>query len=82
MLFYDTAFLLLVSACGLLTWRQYGSGEPSPEKQLLNQPAITPIAAAEATKFSRLFLIVYCLVMGADWLQGRPIRILSCHFCS
>jgi hypothetical protein len=67
--FYDLAFTLLVSLCGLLTWRQYSSVE-KPEEKALTQPPITPHAKAEANQFTRLFLTVYCLVMGADWLQG------------
>jgi hypothetical protein len=67
--FYDLAFTLLVSLCGLLTWRQYNS-EEKPEEKALTQPPVTPHAKAEAGQFTRLFLTVYCLVMGADWLQG------------
>ncbi len=67
--FHDLAFTLLVSLCGLLTWRQYSSVEKLEEKDL-TQPPVTPHAKAEASQFTRLFLTVYCLVMGADWLQG------------
>ena len=68
--FYDSAFLLLVTGCGLLSWRQYYTGEKTPEEKSLNQSMITPRAKAEASQFTRLFLTVYCLVMGSDWLQG------------
>ena len=67
--FYDAAFVMLVSTCGLLTWRQYNV-EKKPEEKALNQTPVTPHAQAEAGKFKALFLTVYCLVMGADWLQG------------
>ena len=67
--FYDLAFTLLVSLCGLLTWRQYHA-EQKPEEKALTQPPVTPHAKAEASQFTRLFLTVYCLVMGSDWLQG------------
>jgi hypothetical protein len=66
---YDVVFTLLVSLCGLLTWRQYHVGE-EPEVKALTQPSPTPNAKAEASQFTRLFLTVYCLVMGSDWLQG------------
>jgi hypothetical protein len=65
----DVVFTLLVSLCGLLTWRQYHVGE-EPEVKALTQPSATPNAKAEASQFTRLFLTVYCLVMGSDWLQG------------
>lgn len=73
--FYDLAFTLLVSLCGLLTWRQYHVGE-KPEEKALTQPPPTPHAKAEASQFTRLFLTVYCLVMGSDWLQGM---LPACH---
>jgi MFS transporter, MFS domain-containing protein family, molybdate-anion transporter len=68
--FYDLAFTLLVSLCGLLTWRQYHAGDQKPDEKALTQPPVTPHAKVEAGQFTRLFLTVYCLVMGADWLQG------------
>ncbi len=74
MKFYDLAFLSLTSACGLLSWRQYYAGEKSPEEKALNQPPTTPRAKAEASQFTRLFLTVYCLVMGSDWLQGKQMN--------
>lgn len=45
-------------------------GEKSSEQKALNEPTISPRAKAEASQFTRLFLVVYCLVMGSDWLQG------------
>jgi len=74
--FYDSAFLLLVTGCGLLSWRQYYTGEKTPEEKSLNQSMITPRAKAEASQFTRLFLTVYCLVMGSDWLQGPYVYSL------
>jgi hypothetical protein len=79
--YYENAFVLLVSTCGLLTWKQYHTGEKSPEEKALTQPAITPRARAEAGRFTRLFLAVYCLVMGSDWLQGTlKLSLLSLSF--
>lgn len=72
--FYELAFVFLASACGLLSWRQYHTGEKSPEQKALNQPPISP--RAEASQFTRLFLVVYCLVMGSDWLQGPYVYSL------
>jgi hypothetical protein len=68
--FYESSFALLVSICGVLTWRQYHNGDESPENKSLTRGPITPHAKAEASKFTRLFLTVYCLVMASDWLQG------------
>lgn len=70
MSFYDSAFILLISSCAALTLRQYYNGEESPEKRSLTRDPPTPRAKAEASKFACLFLIVYCLVMASDWLQG------------
>ncbi|TVY87330.1 hypothetical protein LAWI1_G005048, partial [Lachnellula willkommii] len=68
---YDSAFLVLISACGLLTWQQYHKkNETSPDEMPLKQQnAVTPRAKAEASQFTRLFLAVYSLVMASDWLQ-------------
>ncbi|CZR51912.1 probable major facilitator superfamily domain-containing protein 5 [Phialocephala subalpina] len=74
--FYTSAFIFLVSGCGLLTWRQYHTGEKRPEEKALTEASITPRAKAEASQFTRLFLTVYCLVMGADWLQGPYVYSL------
>lgn len=68
--FYDSSFLLLVTGCGILSWRQYYNSEKYPDEKSLNQSLVTPRAKAEASRFTRLFLVVYCLVMGSDWLQG------------
>ncbi|KAH6679578.1 hypothetical protein B0J14DRAFT_614727 [Halenospora varia] len=74
--FYDSAFILLISGCGLLTWQQYRGQEEKPEEKALTQNAVTPRAKAEASQFIRLFLTVYCLVMGSDWLQGPYVYSL------
>jgi hypothetical protein len=67
--FYDSAFLALISACGILTWRQYRmKGDLAEDKK--NADVATPLAKAEASRFIKLFLTVYCLVMASDWLQG------------
>jgi MFS transporter, MFS domain-containing protein family, molybdate-anion transporter len=69
---YDSAFLVLITGCGALTWQQYRKKEQSPEEKALMQNAVTPRAKAEASQFTRLFLVVYCLVQASDWLQGMP----------
>lgn len=75
--FYDQSFILLVTACGVLCWRQYYSeGEKSKEKDTSGQPTATPREQIQAINFTRLFLIVYCLVMASDWLQGTSDLIV------
>ncbi|KUJ22991.1 DUF791-domain-containing protein [Mollisia scopiformis] len=74
--FYNLAFISLVSVCGLLTWRQYHGREKRLEEKSLMETSITPRLKAEANQFTRLFLTVYCLVMGADWLQGPYVYSL------
>ncbi|KAI9650637.1 hypothetical protein NHQ30_000656 [Ciborinia camelliae] len=73
--FYDGAFLVLISACGLLTWRQYRTKEESAEDKK-NTDVATPLLKAEANRFTKLFLTVYCLVMASDWLQGPYVYSL------
>ncbi|APA08559.1 hypothetical protein SS1G_02268 [Sclerotinia sclerotiorum 1980 UF-70] len=73
--FYDGAFLVLISACALLTWRQYHMREESAEDKR-NANVATPLAKAEASRFIKLFLTVYCLVMASDWLQGPYVYSL------
>lgn len=79
--FYDSAFFSLISACVLMTWKQYhneGSKEEAKEKP---KDAVAPATEAEARKFNSLFLIAYCLVMASDWIQGIPYA--PCHLlCS
>ncbi|KAM3065191.1 hypothetical protein ACMFMF_011319 [Clarireedia jacksonii] len=73
--FYDSAFLVLISACGILTWRQYHTkGDSAEDKR--NADVATPLAKAEASRFTKLFLTVYCLVMASDWLQGPYVYSL------
>ncbi|TVY22179.1 Molybdate-anion transporter [Lachnellula hyalina] len=75
---YDSAFLALISACGLLTWQQYNKKNEMSldDKVLTQQNAVTPRAKAEASQFTRLFLTVYSLVMASDWLQGPYVYSL------
>ncbi|PQE26889.1 major facilitator superfamily transporter protein [Rutstroemia sp. NJR-2017a BVV2] len=73
--FYDSAFLVLISACGILTWQRYRmKGDSAEDKK--NADVATPLAKAEASRFTKLFLTVYCLVMASDWLQGPYIYSL------
>lgn len=72
--FYNVAFLLLIAGCGFLTWRQYQARDELLEIKPLVEP--TPRARAEASSFTRLFLVVYCLVMASDWLQGPYVYSL------
>ena len=69
---YKPSFLALIAGCGILTWQQYRRQEPNEAKTaLLNSEPPNPEAKALAKKFTRLFLAVYMLVMGADFLQVR-----------
>jgi hypothetical protein len=78
--FYDSAFLLLISICGVLTWRQY-RGKESPEKKSLTRDAVTPRARAEARHFTRNFVLVFAIVQASDWLQGMiPMGSSLTHF--
>jgi MFS family permease len=77
--FYDLSFISLIAGCGFLTWRQYHQPEPDSAQSALLNDGPNPRSKAEATKFTRLFLVVYMLVMGADWLQGPYVYALYKH---
>lgn len=68
---YESTFLGLIVGCGILTWQQYRRQEVDGAKIALldNDGPSRPQSRDVAKKFTRLFLVVYMLVMGADWLQ-------------
>ncbi|KAI9702840.1 MAG: hypothetical protein M1836_008054 [Candelina mexicana] len=74
--FYEYNFGFLVVLCALLTWRRHQrdaelAAETDSEGETPSQSQ-----KAEASRFTKLFLIVYLLVMGADWLQGPYVYAL------
>ena len=80
MLFYASVLLLLALATagfGYLqsTARGHGSAAGSDDGQR------TQADASSIKKFKTSFLVVYCLVTGADWVQGPHIFSL-CEFHS
>lgn len=94
--FYDLHFLALAATCGLLKYYQSSRGrrvpsEPVDEetssleeygRTLEKMPAWEPGAATEMGAFKRVFLTVYALAMGADWLQVGEICSPSSNFHS
>jgi len=79
--FYQAAFLVLISGCVVMSYKQYQNEKtPSAERKPLLQDDDSPEdivnvvidskAKSAANRFSWLFLTVYSLVMAADWLQG------------
>ena len=69
--FYIYNFAVLAAACGALTWYQFSLSGKNIVKNNVNKRVVVPTAKNEASNFTKLFLIVYMLVMGADWLQVR-----------
>jgi hypothetical protein len=68
--FYDSAFLILVSACIFLTWKQYRTDQQPQKTHQPLKEVVDSQVRDEASRFNHLFLTVYCLVMASDWLQG------------
>ncbi|KAH8601190.1 hypothetical protein B0O99DRAFT_736423 [Bisporella sp. PMI_857] len=73
--FYHSAFYALISCCALMTYKQYYTFKGSAEEQPLTRN-LDPTATNQANAFTRLFLVVYCLVMASDWLQGPYVYSL------
>lgn len=72
MSFYTTNFLTLGIACSFLFFRQRlkHAGHGSANQALVDNPNAEATKLKNATsKFTRLYLVVYALTMGADWLQ-------------
>jgi len=60
-------FILSTIACGVLQWyiRQHDTQNP-----------VVAIDEREFTQFQRVYLVIYCIVMFADWLQGPYVYAL------
>lgn len=77
MLPYIPSFAVLVVSCSIVAYRQHrkeSAIQPEDEETELRIKSID--AEASATQFRRIFLPVYLLVMGSDWLQGPYIYTL------
>jgi len=71
-----------------MSYKQYRNDKAaSPERKPLlhdgttneedHGVTIAPEAKSEADRFSRMFLVVYSLVMASDWLQGKTSVTLN-----
>lgn len=69
--FYEYNFALLVVLCAVLTWRRHQRDVEVEAATNNDEDAPSQSQKNEASNFTRLFLVVYLLVMGADWLQVR-----------
>ena len=70
MLPYIPTFAVLVASCSIVAYRQHrkeSTLQPEDEESELRIKSID--AEAAATRFKKIFLPVYLLVMGSDWLQ-------------
>ncbi|KAI9818838.1 MAG: hypothetical protein M1827_007659 [Pycnora praestabilis] len=74
--FYDYNFAVLILACAFLTWRRYQRDVEVEAEKEYDDEAPSQQQKAEARSFTTLFLAVYMLVMGADWLQGPYVYAL------
>lgn len=73
MLPYLPTFAVLVLACALTAYRQRRQDRaPATLDEESELRVKTADAEAAAKKFKRIFLSVYLLVMGSDWLQVSP----------
>lgn len=69
---YRLTFGVLVVTCCWLGWsrHKYQPNSP-PTKELLTGGLLE--AHSDPKKFRNIFLVVYLLVMGSDWLQVLPL---------
>lgn len=83
MSFYVTNFLTLGIACGFLFFRQRSiDGGRDDANQVVGGNSGTGAAKLKTanSRFTRLYLIVYALTMGADWLQVWSIFLLHLKY--
>lgn len=72
MSFYTTNFLTLGIACSFLFFRQWSRDNGSDDASRVvvgNSSAEAANLKIVNSRFTRLYIVVYALAMGADWLQ-------------
>ncbi len=70
MLPYTPTFAAMVFICSVFGYRQYGQRAAPRDVDEESDLRIKSVdAEAAASQFKRIFLPVYLLVMGSDWLQ-------------
>lgn len=73
MLPYLPTFAVLVLACASTAYRQHRQDRAPPKLDEESELRVKTIDAEAAAKnFKWIFLPVYLLVMGSDWLQVSP----------
>jgi hypothetical protein len=65
--FYELNFAVLASACGIMTYLQYRKTASGSDILKSATGAATASDKAAISSFTKLFLVVYMLTMGADW---------------
>ena len=73
MAFYDYNFIALIAGCALLKYRQRQQDARVQSEKQSDGEAANVGGQIEADNFKKSFLVVYMLVMGADWLQVESL---------
>ncbi|KAI9673045.1 MAG: hypothetical protein M1817_003209 [Caeruleum heppii] len=76
MAFYEYNFVALILTCAFLKYRQHQQETQTRLDRELDDGVKHSEKRPEADHFTKLFLVVYLLVMGADWLQGPYVYAL------
>ncbi|KAH0614891.1 uncharacterized protein H6S33_000527 [Morchella sextelata] len=78
MIFYTTNFITLGVACSFLFFHQRSKDVKDSDRIAVGTSDAGVVATLKdaTSKFTRLYLVVYALTMGADWLQGAHIYAL------
>jgi hypothetical protein len=66
---YTVTFAVLALSSGLLAYRQHRDDDALRQPKDDAAEAQSVDLQSIATRFKRVFLPVYCLIMGSDWLQ-------------
>ena len=72
--FYTWSFIALVIACALLKYRQNQHDEKDVAEKAAGDEVPEIAGRVEAENFKKTFMVVYLLVMGADWLQVQLVH--------
>lgn len=74
MISYTTNFITLGVACSFLFFQQRSKDVKDSDRIAEGASGAGVVATLKdaTSKFTRLYLVVYALTMGADWLQVWP----------
>ncbi|KAI9826614.1 MAG: hypothetical protein M1832_006210 [Thelocarpon impressellum] len=74
--FYTYNFIALIAGCAGLKYRQHRQDVKAETEKAAGDEVPDLGGRVEADNFKKTFMVVYLLVMGADWLQGPYVYAL------